>query len=131
MELLRELNRSGRRKLPDIVPMPFASRQWRALVVSNAKTARRTYETTVVATLRDRPRAGDVWVEGSRDYRRFDAYLPPANEARQVLADNGIETDATAWLATRRERLHERLGEVGATRACSGMSHPLAGITSS
>ena len=76
VELLRELNRSGRRKLPDIVPMPFASRQWRALVVRNAKSARRTYETAVVATLRDRLRAGDVWVEGSRDYRRFDAYLP-------------------------------------------------------
>ena len=50
VELLRELNRSGRRKLPDIVPMPFASRQWRALVADNAKTARRTYETAVVAT---------------------------------------------------------------------------------
>ena len=110
VELLRELNRSGRRKLPDIVPMPFASRQWRTVVASNGKTARRTYETAVVATLRDRLRAGDVWVEGSRDYRRFDAYLPPANEAEQVLTESGIETDATVWLASRRERLHERLG---------------------
>ena len=113
VEVLRELNRSGRRKLPDIVPMPFASRQWRTLVAGNAKSARRTYETAVVATLRDRLRAGDVWVEGSRDYRRFDAYLPPANEARQVLIESGIETDARDWLVNRRERLHERLGEVG------------------
>ena len=44
------------------------SRQWRSVVASNGKTVRRTYETTVVATLRDRLRAGDVWVEGSRDY---------------------------------------------------------------
>ena len=114
VELLRELNRSGRRKLPDIVPMPFASRQWRTVVASNGKAARRTYETAVVATLRDRLRAGDVWVEGSRDYRRFDAYLPPADEAEHVLAESGIETDATVWLASRREWLHERLGKVGA-----------------
>ena len=117
VELLRELNRSGRRKLPDIVPMPFASRQWRALVADNAKTARRTYETAVVATLRDRLRAGDAWVEGSRDYRRFDAYLPPAHDAERVFAESGIETDAGVWLARRREWLHERLGEVGAKLA--------------
>ena len=117
VEVLRELNRSGRRKLPDIVPMPFTSRQWRTLVAENTKNARRTYETAVIATLRDRLRAGDVWVEGSRDYRRFDAYLPPANEARQVLIESGIETDARDWLVNRRERLHERLGEVGAKLA--------------
>ena len=114
VKLLREMNRSGRRKLPDIVPMPFTNKQWRSLVAGNPKNARRIYETAVVATLRDRLRAGDVWVEGSRDYRRFDAYLPPADEAEQVLVENGIETDATAWLANRRERRHERLGEVGA-----------------
>ena len=72
VEVLRELNRSGGRELPDVVPMPFASRQWRTLVAGDAKSARRTYETAVVATLRDRLRAGDVWVEGSRDHRRFD-----------------------------------------------------------
>ena len=115
--LLRELNRSGRRKLPDIVPMPFASRQWRSALAGNAKSARRLYETAVVATLRDRLRAGDAWVDGSRDYRRFDAYLPPAHEAETVLADSAVQTDAGAWIAERRERLHARLGVVGAKLA--------------
>ena len=117
VELLRELSRSGKRKLPDIVPMPFANKQWRSLVADNAKTARRFYETAVVSTLRDRLRAGDVWVEGSRDYRRFDAYLPPADDARRVLVESGVETEASVWLVDRRERLHERLGEVGAKLA--------------
>jgi hypothetical protein len=31
----------------------------------------------VLATLRDKLRAGDVWVEGTRAYQRFDAILPP------------------------------------------------------
>ena len=113
VELLRELNRSGKRKLPDIVPMPFANKQWRSLVADNAKTARRFYETAVISTLRDRLRAGDVWVEGSRDYRRFDAYLLPADDARRMLVESGVETEASVWLVDRRERLHERLGEVG------------------
>ena len=73
--LLKELNRTGKRKLPDIVPMPFPSKHWRATILHNGEPQRRTYETAVVATLRDR--LGDVWVTGSRDYRRFDAYLLP------------------------------------------------------
>ena len=42
---------------------------------------RRRYETAVMATLRDRLRAGDVWVDGTRNYRRFDTYLLSRREA--------------------------------------------------
>ena len=117
VHLLRELNRSGKHKLPDIVPMPIANRQWRTVVVKDGKPDRRAYETAVVATLRDRLRAGDVWVEGSRDYRRFDAYLSPADEAERVFADSGLQTNGDVWFAERRDRLHGRLAEVGAKLA--------------
>ena len=112
LELLKEHNRAGKRNLPDVVPMPFASQHWKSLIPDNGRPRRRVYETAVVATLRDRLRAGDVWVEGSRDYRRFDAYLPPLDEARQVLADSGLETDGPTWLEGRRETLRQRLHEV-------------------
>ena len=115
--LLRELNRTGKRKLPDIVPMPFPSKHWRAVIVQNGTPQRRAYETAVVATLRDRLRAGDVWVEGSRDYRRFDAYLVPVDEAQRVVGDTALETDGPAWIEGRRERLHDRLREVRAKLA--------------
>ena len=112
LELLKEHNRAGKRNLPDLVPMPFASQNWKSQVLENGRPRRRVYETAVVATLRDRLRAGDVWVEGSRDYRRFDAYLPPLDEAREVLADSGLETDGPTWLEGRREALSQRLHEV-------------------
>ncbi len=112
LALLKEHNRNGRRKLPDKVPMPFSARHWESLVLQDGTPDRRTYETAVVATLRDRLRAGDAWVEGSRDYRRFDTYLMPADEARSALAETGLETDGQAWLNERREKLHHRLDEV-------------------
>ena len=115
--LLRELNRTGKRNLPDIVPMPFPSQHWKTVILHNATPQRRTYETAVVATLRDRLRAGDVWVEGSQDYRRFDAYLVPMDETQRVLGDSTLETDQPAWLTGRRERLHDRLREVRAKLA--------------
>ena len=112
LELLKEHNRTGKRNLPDIVPMPFASQHWKSLILENGRPKRRVYETAVIATLRDRLRAGDVWVEGSRDYRRFDTYLPPLDEAREVLADSALETDGPMWLESRREALRQRLHEV-------------------
>ena len=115
--LLRDLNRTGKRNLPDIVPMPFPSQHWKTVIPHNATPQRRTYETAVVATLRDRLRAGDVWVEGSQDDRRFDAYLVPMDETQRVLGDSTLETDGPAWLTGRRERLHDRLREVRAKLA--------------
>ena len=115
--LLRELNRTGKRNLPDIVPMPFPSQHWKTVILHNATPQRRTYETAVGATLRDRLRAGDIWVEGSQDYRRFDAYLVPMDETQRVLGDSTLETDGPAWLTGRRERLHDRLREVRAKLA--------------
>ncbi len=109
LQLLKEQNQIRKRKLPDIVPMPFPAKHWKTLIVENGKPVRRVYETAVVATLRDRLRAGDAWVEGSRDYRRFDTYLVPKTEAVNVIEDTGLPTDGQAWLAEHRDLLNHRL----------------------
>ena len=74
--MLQDLNRSGRRDVPADAPLPF-SRGWKALVGEGENIDRRLYETATFATLRDRLRSGDIWVDGSHSYRRFDAYLLP------------------------------------------------------
>ena len=110
--LLKEQNQIRKRKLPDIVPMPFPAKHWKTLIVENGKPVRRVYETAVVATLRDRLRAGDAWVEGSRDYRRFDTYLVPKMDAIEVIEETALPTDGEAWLADHRDLLNHRLSEV-------------------
>jgi hypothetical protein len=110
--LLRDQNRTGKRKLPDDPPMPFAAKHWPSLIVQDGQPQRRVYETAVVSTLRDRLRAGDVWVDGSREYRRFDSYLMPRDTAETVMRDAGFKTDPDAWLADRRSMLAKRLDQV-------------------
>jgi TnpA family transposase len=110
--LLRDQNRTGKRKLPDNLPMPFAAKHWPSLIVQGGQPQRRVYETAIVSTLRDRLRAGDVWVDGSREYRRFDSYLMPRDTAETVMRDAGFETDPDAWLADRRSMLAKRLDQV-------------------
>ena len=41
--------------------------------VKAGKPNRRLYEIAVVATLRNKLRSGDVWVDRSSNYRRFDS----------------------------------------------------------
>ena len=110
--LLRDQNSTGKRKLPDDPPMPFAAKHWPSLIVQDGKPQRRVYETAVVSTLRARLRAGDVWVDGSRDYRRFDSYLQPRNKAETIMRDAGFETDPEAWLSDRRTKTAKRFDQV-------------------
>ncbi|WP_419902887.1 Tn3 family transposase [Kiloniella sp.] len=112
LELLKEHNSTGKRKLPDIVPMPFSAKHWKPLIFEDGKPKRRVYETAVIATLRDRLRAGDAWVEGSRDYRPFDAYLVPKSEAVKIMDKAGLQTNKWAWLTERKDLLRRRLHEV-------------------
>ena len=111
--LLRDQNRIGKRKLPTDLPMPFAAKHWPSLIMQDGQPKRRIYETAVVSTLKDRLRAGDVWVDGSREYRRFDSYLMPQDKAAAIVRDAGFEIDPEAWLADRREKLEKRLDHVG------------------
>jgi hypothetical protein len=62
-----------------------------------------------MATLRDRLRAGDIWVEGTRNYRRFDTYLLSRREAGKVAESLPFQTDAAAYLEERARTLDWRL----------------------
>lgn len=108
VELLKELNQSGRRDIPPEAPMPFR-KEWRRLVTEGGKPSRRLYETAVLATLRNKLRSGDVWVERSSNYRRFDAYLLPATAVAPIAAELRLPATAEEWLAVRGRELDERL----------------------
>jgi TnpA family transposase len=108
VDLLKELNQSGKRDIPPDAPMPFR-KEWRRLVTKDGKPNRRLYETAVLATLRNKLRSGDVWVERSSSYRRFDSYLLSTAAAAPIAAELKVPTTAEEWLAVRGRELDERL----------------------
>ena len=106
---LRDLNRYGRRNVPADAPMPFR-KEWCALVKEGGgKPDRRLWETAVLAHLPNKWRSGDVWVEQSTNYRRFDSYLLPQTEVAQIAADLMLPATADEWLADRGRELDWRL----------------------
>ena len=83
--VLREANRSGA-DLPKSAPTGFVRQRWAPYVLPGGTIDRRHYELCVLSELRDRLRAGDVWVAGSRQYRSFEERLISGRDAAGAAA---------------------------------------------
>ena len=128
LDLLRDLNASGKRRLPDHVPTGFVKPRWRPYVFTAGGVDRHFYELCALAELRDRLRAGDIWVTGSRQYRDFETYLIPAATFKAMQEEPlplAIDTQFPSYVNERRERLKEKMTSV----ACKARDNALADVT--
>ena len=115
LKLLKELNASERlRRIPRDAPIEFISPRWEPHVLTKTGVIDRPfYELCALSTLRDRLRAGDVWVAGSRQYRAFDEYLLPQpdwQEIREARAGPGGDRD-DVYHVSRRAARQSRSGD--------------------
>src|SRR4051794_22576872 len=118
VEVLRGAYGSGQRQWPQSLPTGFLRPAWREAVLSAGSAERRTWEAATLLALRDRLRAGDIWVEGSRQWRAVeDQLIPPALFAAMREAGPlpvAVPATAEEYLAERRALLERRLAEVNA-----------------
>jgi TnpA family transposase len=113
---------SGGRNWPKSLPVSFLRPAWRDAVLDSAPKGhvehRRTWEAAVLLALRDRLRGGDIWVEGSRQWRAVEDQLisPPLFAAMREAGPLPVAVPETAqeYLAERRAVLQRRLTEVNA-----------------
>ncbi len=125
VEMLREVYASGGRRWPGSLPTSFLRPAWRDAVLDGSGKGhvghRRTWEAATLLALRDRLRAGDIWVEGSRQWRAVeDQFIAPALFAAMREAGPlpvAVPATAEEYLAGRRALLERRLGEVDAKAA--------------
>jgi TnpA family transposase len=121
VDALREVYASGGRRWPRSLPTAFLRPAWRAAVQEAGSEARRVWEAATLLALRDRLRAGDIWVEGSRQWRAVeDQLIPPALFAAMREAGPlpvAVPATAEAYLAERCALLDRRLGEIAAKAA--------------
>ena len=124
VELLGDTYNSGGKKWPNSLPSSFLRPSWRDAVrhaAGKGGNERRTWEAASLLALRDRLRSGDIWVQGSRQWRTVeDQLITPALFA--AMRDAGplpVAVPATAeeYLTARRALLEQRLSEVAAKAA--------------
>jgi hypothetical protein len=77
IDVLREMNMTGASKVPDDAPIAFVKARWKPLVITDDGLDRRFYEICVLSELKNSLRSGDIWVQGSRQFRDFEEYLLP------------------------------------------------------
>ena len=76
IDILRTLDESGKRKIPDDAPVDFIiPKWWNSVFDDEGRIKRKYYELCVLYQLRSNLRAGNIWVEGSRRYGKLDSYL--------------------------------------------------------
>lgn len=114
--LLRDLNTSGTRKLPEDAPTSFIEKQWAPFVYQEDGLNRRYYELCALSELRNRLRSGDIWVPGSKQYKDFDGYLLGKKTFQELRKNNevpvAVETNCEKYLADRTELLNRRIDDV-------------------
>ncbi len=116
LNLIKELNDTNKRNIPDDAPIDFVKPRWLKYVLNNGKIDRHYYEMCALSELRDCLRSGDISVVGSRQYKNFDDYLLPKDKW-QTLRDNNqipvaITTDFTTYIEQRQKLLFEQFDKV-------------------
>ena len=116
IDMLREMNRRALSSLPKSAPIGFIRERWARHVLRGGSIDRRYYELCVLSELRDRLRAGDVWVVGSQRYRAFEERLI-SRETLNELERGGtlpiaVDADLERFISARRAFLNERLAAI-------------------
>lgn len=133
IEVLRGMYISSARIVPVDAPTEFIKPRWARVVMTGDDINRRYYELCILSELRNSLRSGDIWVQGSRQFKDFDEYLLPTATFDALRQQNNlplaITTDCDQYLDERIQLLKERLTTVNRLAAANGL--PDAIITES
>ena len=116
VEIIKAMNANQSRKVPKEAPIGFVRKRWEKFVFSEGGIDRCFYELCVLSELKNALRSGDVWVQGSRQFKDFEEYLLPAEkfaslkEAKESAI--AVTNDCSHYLQDRLLLLEEQLETV-------------------
>ena len=111
--VLRKMNAENIRKVPADAPMGFVKKRWGKLVKTDAGIDRRYYELCALSELKNSLRSGDIWVQGSRQFKDFEDYLVSTEKFASLKNSGGlpltVHTDCDQYLNDRLTLLETQL----------------------
>jgi len=69
---VRAMNQHQLRKVPNNAPTSFVRKRWERVVYTDDGLDRRFYERCVLSELQNALRSGDIWAQGSRQFKDFE-----------------------------------------------------------
>ncbi len=116
VELLKGLNSAKQRKVPGDAPRGFVRKRWKPLVFTDDGISRRYYELCLLSELKNSLRSGDIWVQGSRQFKDFNEYLLPPSKFYEMKKSGqlklAIDCDCENYLEERLRLLSQQLDTV-------------------
>ena len=112
IEIIKSLNESGKRKVPDNSPVDFISKRWKNHIFEKDRSINRHYyEMAVLTELRDRVKAGDISISGSKQYKDFEDYLLSKDEWISSKENKKLSVSLSfdEYIQNRLNNLNERL----------------------
>lgn len=112
IKIIKYLNESGKRKVPENSPVDFISKRWKNHVFEkDGSINRHYYEMALLTELRDRVKAGDISISGSKQYKDFEDYLLSKNEWINSKENNKLSVSLSfdEYIQDRLNSLNERL----------------------
>ena len=133
IDVLRGMNADHARKVPLDAPTGFIKPRWQKLVMTDAGIDRRYYELCALSELKNALRSGDIWVQGSRQFKDFEDYLVPPERFAGLKQSSelplAVATDCDQYLHERLTLLETQLATVNRMAAANEL--PDAIITES
>jgi TnpA family transposase len=90
VDTIKAMNLENSRKVPANAPTGFVKPRWKPLVFSTPGIDTKYYEICALAELKNALRSGDIWVEGSRQFRDFEDYLLPTDKFADLKAGQAL-----------------------------------------
>ncbi|MGL6175899.1 MAG: Tn3 family transposase, partial [Vibrionaceae bacterium] len=116
IEVLRNMNNRNAKKVPSDAPIDFIKPRWQKLVLTKNGIERRYYELCVLSEMKNALRSGDIWVQGSRQFKDFEDYLVPFKKFANLKQINklplAVSADCDQYLNDRLARLETKLSAI-------------------
>ncbi len=113
VDILRQLYKGDIKKLPEKLPGSFVRKRWEELIFTENGTNRKFYELCVFSELKNHLRSGDIWVQGSRQYKYFEDYLIPEDLFLAIKDEHkfplDISLDATQYLNEKIKQMEDQM----------------------
>ena len=123
IDVLRGMNADNARKVPAGTPTAFVKPRWASLVITDEGIDRRYYELCALSELKNSLRSGDIWVQGSRQFKDFEDYLVPPEKFASLKQFNelplAVDTDCDQYLLKRLALLEQQLATVNRLAAAN------------
>ena len=95
VEILKEMNRSGKRRLPDDAPVVFVNKSLRPFVENKGEINKHAWECALLTKVRDEVKSSNLSVAHSKRFGNFDDFF------RGVIACETFRVEDDKWLKMR------------------------------